>query len=457
MIPDPRHIALNVLLDWQKGSHTLDRSLERFSDDISGLPKNDRSLCNAVIFGVLRKRRAIDWVIRSFSNTALEKIDVVSLYILRIALFQILHMDRIPAFAAIHSAVDISKAISGKKTSGFINAVLRNASENHSALSFPEKKTEPEKYLSIKFSFPEWLAKKWIQAYGLDQAERLCRQIDGIPQITICCNRLKTDRQSLLENLYSFTKNLQITYFAAHGLSFSNPALPVQELEAFKLGLFHVQDEAAQIITEYLAPLPGEKILDACAGFGGKAFYMAQIMDNKGIVTASDIELEKLEMLQLDAERLGITIIQTKNMDILKTSIKDFDSYFDRVLIDSPCTGLGVLQRNPDTKWKCSKKDIERLSAKQKKMINSAANLVKPGGILVYAVCSCEKEENEDVIHSFLDKRKDFSIDKDFYSDKYSSLITSYGFLKTYPDSKDMDGFFAARLIRKSKQPDARC
>ncbi len=451
MIKDPRHIALKVLLDWQKGSQTLDRSLELFCDDISGLPKNDRSLCNAIIFGVLRKRQSIDWVIRSFSNTAFEKIDVISLYILRIALFQILHMERIPAFASIYNAVDISKTISGKKTSGFVNAILRNASENHSTLSLPDEKTDPEKFLSIRYSLPEWLLKKWIQVYGIEQAGKLCRQIDCVPQITVCCNRLKATRQSLMESLCPFTRNLQITDYAAHGLRFSNPSLPVQELEAFKLGLFHVQDEAAQIITAYLAPEPGEKILDACAGFGGKAFHIAELMDNQGAVTASDIESEKLERLQLDAKRLGISIIQTKTVDILMSSIKDFDFYFDRVLMDSPCTGLGVLQRNPDTKWKCSKKDIERLSAKQKKMINSAANLVKQGGILVYAVCSCEREENEDVIYSFLEKRKDFSIDKDFQSDKFALFITSDGFLKTYPDPKNMDGFFAARLIRKSK------
>ncbi|MFA5904198.1 MAG: 16S rRNA (cytosine(967)-C(5))-methyltransferase RsmB, partial [Desulfobacula sp.] len=158
-----------------------------------------------------------------------------------------------------------------------------------------------------------------------------------------------------------------------------------------------------------------------------------------------------LEALEADAKRLGIDIIHIKSIDMLKSSIKDFDFYFDRVLIDAPCTGLGVLQRNPDTKWKRSKKDIERLAAKQKKMINSAANLVKPGGVLLYAVCSCEKEENEDVIHAFLDKRTDFSIDKDFHSDKYSLFMTHEGFLKTYPESRNMDGFFAARLVRKSK------
>ena len=451
MMNNPRYLALKVLLDWDKKPRTLDQSLELYSEDISNLPKNDRSLCNAIIFGVLRKRESMDWTIRSFSNTSLEKMDVKPLYILRIALFQILHMDKIPVFAAIHTAVEISKALSGRRTAGFINAVLRKAAENNSALSLPDKKTEPDKFLSVSYSFPLWLSKKWIHAFGFGKAEKLCQQINTIPSIAICCNRLKTNRKSLSEQLQVCAKNVQITDYASEGIHFTNPILPVQELEAFQLGLFHVQDEAAQIVTEYLAPEPGEIVLDSCAGFGGKTFHMAQLMDNKGLVVATDLESKKLETLQLDAKRLGIHNIQTKAMDLLKASIKDFDDYFDRVLIDAPCTGLGVLQRNPDTKWKRSPKDIERLSAKQKKMINSAANLVKPGGILVYAVCSCEKEENETVIHSFLDKRKDFSIDKDFYSDKYAVFITHEGFLKTYPEPKNMDGFFAARLIRKNK------
>jgi len=176
-------------------------------------------------------------------------------------------------------------------------------------------------------------------------------------------------------------------------------------------------------------------------------------MNNKGILVATDSEQKKLESLSEEAVRLGIDIIQTKPVDILKTTIKDFDFYFDRVLIDAPCTGLGVLRRNPDSKWKRTAKDIIRLAAKQKKILNAAANLVKPGGILVFAVCSCEKEENEDVIHSFLKKRKDFSIDKEFEFGAYSNLVSKEGFLKTYPpasyNASDMDGFFAARLIRK--------
>lgn len=448
---DPRHIALKVLLNWHKASWTLDRSLLVFSETISTLPKNDRNLCNAIIYGVLRRRETIDWIICAFSNTRFEKIDLTSLYVLRLGLFQILYMNRIPAFAAIHNAVGLSKKISGEKTAGFVNAVLRKASDHHAHVSFPDKKTALEKYISVQYALPLWLSKKWVRTYGMEETQKLCAGLLSIPPITICCNSLKTTPQDLMQQLQDHVENMQLAPYAGQGICFSNPHIPIQQLEAFGLGLFHVQDEAAQIVSEYLAPEPGENILDACAGFGGKSFYLAQKMKNTGLLTATDVESEKLDSLKSNAKRLGIDIIITKQIDIQKSAIKDFDDYFDRVLVDCPCSGLGVLGRNPDTKWKRSMKDIERLSARQKKILNAAASLVKPGGVLVYAVCSCEKEENEDVINAFLEKRKDFFIDKDFYSDKYALFMTNQGFFKTYPAPGPMDGFFAARLIRKTK------
>ncbi|WP_300462477.1 16S rRNA (cytosine(967)-C(5))-methyltransferase RsmB [Desulfobacula sp.] len=451
MMKDPRHIALTVLCAWHKTDSTLDKSLEAYSEDISGLSKNDRGLCNALIFGVLRHREALDWILRAFSNTRFERIDAAPLYLLRIALFQILYMDRIPVFAAIHTSVDMAKKIAGKKIAGFINAVLRNASENFSTVPLPDPAKDAAKFISVRYSLPIWLSRKWCQAFGVEKTIALCRQINTIPPITLRTNTLKIDRPSLVEQLSLVATEVQPTGYATQGIRFTRPRIPIQEFEAFKQGLFQVQDEAAQIVTQLLAPMPGEKILDACAGLGGKTGHMAQLMENKGVIMATDVTVQKLESLELDSKKLGIEIIQTKHINLLKTSIKDFDFYFDRVLMDSPCTGLGVLRRNPDTKWTRSKKDIARLSAKQKKMLAAAANLVKPGGILVYAVCSCEPEENEAVIQAFLKKRKDFSMDPPIESDQYSGLMTPEGWLKTYPDTNNMDGFFAARLKRNVK------
>lgn len=448
MKPDPRQTALNILLSWDKNFLTLDRSLESHSQEISVLSQKDKKLCNALIFGVLRQRESIDWIIKTFSKTSFKKIDPQLLYLLRIALFQIIYLDRIPVFAAINTTVDMAKKLAGRKRAGFINGVLRNAADNFSKVSLPDAKKDMSKFISVKFSLPLWLARKWIHAFGFEKTELLCKQINTIPPITVRTNTLKISRKFLAEKLSANVKNILTTRYADQGISFTNPDIPIQELKAFKLGFFQIQDEAAQIVTDFLAPEPGEKILDVCAGFGGKTGHIAQLMENRGTLIAADIGKNKLESLLSDSKRVGIDIIQTKTIDLLHACIKDFDFYFDRVLLDAPCTGLGVMRRNPDTKWQRKQKDISRLAAKQKKMLNRAANLVKPGGSLVYAVCSCEKEENEDIIDPFLDKRKDFSIDKDLKSDNYSQLMTCQGFLKTYPDADNMDGFFAARLKR---------
>ncbi len=448
---DPRRLAFQVLLSWQTSKHTLDYALEIHADTFSALSKKDKRLCNTLIFGVLRHRESLDWIIQAFSDIAINKIKLKPLYLIRLALFQIIHLDRIPAFAAINSSVEIGKKECGRKTAGFINAVLRKAGKKHSIVKPPEISKDPAGFISVSCSLPLWLAEKWVQAFGVDQALHLCRQINTIPMITLRTNTLKTDRTTLETHLSKSVKTIAPTKYAEYGLRFSHPDIPIFDLEPFKNGWFQIQDEAAQLVTEFMAPRPGETVLDACSGLGGKTGHIAQMMENKGTLTAIDVESYKLDALAHDTQRLGISIIQTRAMNLMKTSIKDFKTYFDRVLVDAPCTGLGVMQRNPDTKWKRSAHDITRMAGRQKKILNAAANLVKPGGILVYAVCSCESEENEDVVHAFLNKRKDFSIDKDVNFDKFKVFITAEGFLKTYPHTADMDGFFAARFKRKTK------
>ena len=448
MASDPRHIALSVLLAWHHSSNTLDTSLEKHSEQLAQLSKSDRGLCNALIFGVLRKRASIDWIIRKFSSIPFEKIHTPPLYILRIALFQIVHMDRIPVFAAINTSVDLAKKMGGKKTGNFTNAVLRKASQDFTTMALPDPVKDTAKFMAVHYSLPLWLSKRWLRAYGVEQARKLGRQINTIPQITVRTNTLKINRAGLAQKLCLVAQNIQLTDHATQGICFTSPSIPLQEFDAFKLGLFQVQDEAAQMVTQFLAPEPGETILDACAGLGGKTGHIAQIMENSGRIIAVDVEPKKLEALEIESDRLGIDIIQTRSMDLLRVSVKDFDSYFDRVLMDSPCTGLGVMQRNPDTKWKRTKADILRLCAKQKKMLNAAANLVKPGGVLVYAVCSCEPEENEAVVQAFLNKRKDFSIDARFDPGLCSKFLTPQGFIKTYPAAHHMDGFFAALFVK---------
>lgn len=452
MASDPRNIALDILTDWDASRRTLDQTLALHTQVVSALPPKDKNLCNALVFGVLRSRIFLDHLITGFSNIPLKKIEPAVRYILRLALFQMTRMDRIPDFAAIDTAVNMAKKKAGKKASGFVNAVLRNAAKNWQTRDLPDKDKFPLDHLSISYSIPLWLTKRWASRFGAEKTEHIFRRINSIPDITLRVNTLKTDRDSLESLIKQHAKTTGKTELACQGLHITGPDTSIEEMDAFIKGLFQVQDEAAQIVTEILAPEPGERILDACAGLGGKTGHIAQMMADNGALTALDVSENKVTAMKKEAERLGIHILETRSLDLLKTSVKDFTGYFDRVLVDAPCSGLGVLKRNPDTKFKRTINDIRKMAATQKKILNAAAGLVRPGGILVFAVCSCEQEENEAVIEHFLNKRKDFSIDKDAQFDKYSTLMTRDGFLRTYPAAAGMDGFFAARLKRKARQ-----
>jgi len=241
MIVDPRKTALNILLFWQlKHSITLDKSLEKHASDLSLLSKKDRGFCNALVFGSLRHREFIDWIISHYSNTPLNKIHQTLLYILRLGLFQIIYMDRVPDFATINTSVELAKKLRGKKAAGFINALLRKSMKEYFKIALPDKQKKFSKYLSVKYSIPSWLTKRWTKAYGTDQTELICKQIYKIPSITLRTNTLKTDRQTLSTQLDEKVKNIVLTQYSSQGIYFTNPTIPIQDMDLFKNGDFQI-------------------------------------------------------------------------------------------------------------------------------------------------------------------------------------------------------------------------
>ncbi|MBA3011100.1 MAG: 16S rRNA (cytosine(967)-C(5))-methyltransferase RsmB [Proteobacteria bacterium] len=438
MNKDARYTALKILLRCAKRTCTLDKSIDDAKNELECMSRQDRNLCNAIVFGVLRNRGYLDFIIRSFSKKSIERLDEPVLYILRIGLFQLVFLDRIPAFAAINTSIELAKNQTNIGAQGFINAVLRNAEKNRHTLALPDADKNGAAHICVHYSMPAWLTKRWVAAYGYEKSLSLCKAINTIPPITLRTNTLKINRNDLGALLETQEFNIGYTEQSPDGIYISNPGKPVNEIDGFDQGFFQVQDEAAQLVSQILAPKPLETILDACAGLGGKTCHLAQLMNNQGSIVAADMESHKLDSLGAECLRLGIKNIQVQQINLLTATLNDFSGYFDKVLLDAPCSGLGVMRRNPDTKWKQTLKDVLRMAAQQKKMLNSAANFVKPGGILVYAVCSCEPEENEQVIEAFLQKRKDYSLDTSF---------------KTYPLAHHMDGFFVARLKRQEKTP----
>lgn len=446
---DTRSLALCLLNSLDKNRYTLDSLLEDFQRKYI-LDKREKALFNTLVYGVLRWRSRLDWIIKQFSKQPLEKTNTEILNILRIGLFQIIHLNRIPVSAAVNTSVEIAKHTVGAKSSGYVNAVLRRTIREYKSLCFPDMDKNPEYAISVNKSFPEWMIKRWVGLLGKNSAIDMCDAINNIPPITVRVNTLKTNRDELINCIESEAQDISRTDFSPSGVSFLRPQKVISEMETFKKGWFQVQDEAAQLAAFLMDPKPGENVMDACAGLGGKTGHIGQLMKNSGNITAIDSEKEKLLRLSLDMERLGITNVTTLAGDLGDPLfIKKYSGKFDRILIDSPCSNIGVIRRNPDIKWKLTENKLPLYPKRQLLFLDNLAMLLKPAGIMVYAVCSTEPEENEEVIKEFLLKHPDFAIDDIRCLPKiFESFLNSEGFIKTYPHVHNMDGFFLARLKR---------
>ena len=451
MKSDPRLTAINILLSLESGKHTLD-DLVNTTLTRQTLPgKRDRALATALLFGVLRRRLTLDWIIRQLSTTPFEKIEPVVRAILRTGLYQIMFMDRIPHYAAVDSSVNQVKTMANPRLANFVNGVLRTAIRRRDELVFPDPSTDPVGWLSVTRSFPEWMIHRWLNRFGRMDTVRLCDMINRVPPITARVNTLKTVYARVRESLGRETERIEEGRFAPHAISFYSPRGSVDELEGFTNGWIQVQDEAAQLVCLMLDPQPGERVLDACAGLGGKTGYMGQLMENRGRVLATDSDGGKLRLLTGEMNRLGVSIVETRQVDWLKAASGRLTEKFDRVMADCPCSGMGVLRRNPDIKWSASVQGLLRHQKNQVRLLTRLADNVRNGGFLVYVVCSTEPEENEQVVDRFLDKRRDFYLDKQYKGPvkHLRRFISDRGYFQTSVYPHDLDGFFGVRLKKK--------
>ena len=451
MKPDPRLTAINILRSLESGKRTLD-DLVNASLNRQTLPeKRDRALATALLFGVLRRRLTLDWVIRQLSTTPFEKIEPDIRTILRVGIYQILFMDRIPHYAAVDSSVNFVKTMADPRLAKYVNGMLRTAIRRRDDLDFPDASTDPIRWLSVTRSVPEWMIRRWINRFGRMDTIRLCDRINRVPPITARVNTLKTAYARVRETLGRETERVEEGRFAPEAVSFYSPKGSVDELECFINGWIQVQDEAAQLVCLMLDPQPGERVLDACAGLGGKTGYIGQLMENRGRIVAADSDGRKLRALKGEMDRLGISIVETRQIDWLKTVPGRMTETFDRVMADCPCSGMGVLRRNPDIKWTASAQDLLRHQKNQARLLTRLADNVRDGGYLVFVVCSTEPEENEQVVDLFLNKRRDFYIDRQVnrLETGVRRFIDDRGYFQTTVYPHDLDGFFGVRLKKK--------
>jgi 16S rRNA (cytosine967-C5)-methyltransferase len=357
-------------------------------------------------------------------------------------------MDRVPDAAAVHTAVALARKVNREWATGYINAVLRRALREPQIMAALPPANDPVQRLAVQQSFPAWMISRWKNRWGWPQTEALCRAVNRIPPLALRTNFLTITRGALIDDLKSFAPQIRRSTYSPAGLLIDRLTEGLFDSPPFNAGAFQVQDEAAQAVGYLTAAQPGEFVLDACAGLGGKTAHLAEMMENCGQILAVDRDGRKLERLLTEMQRLGIEIVQTRALDWLGTAAIDLPIRFDRILLDAPCSGMGVLRRNPDAKWKRKPKAFKRYRTAQRKLLARLIPFLKPGGVLVYAVCSTEPEEGTEVLQWFLKNHPQFVIDglPSSLPAPMAPLFNSDGCLQAEVQRHDTDGFFAARL-----------
>lgn len=447
---DARSLAVSILNRLDRESRHLDGIMEPVLS-ASPLPRREIALTYALVYGVLRWRGRLDYILSSFSKTPLAKIDPPILNILRMGSFQILHLDRVPDSAAVNTAVNLAKTIAPSWIVRFVNGVLRNVARRGREVRFPDPETSPVAALAAEAAFPRWLVERWMSRYGAEEAWDMCHAINHLPPVTLRANTLRSDRDGLMAELGDAADRQVPTPCAPDGIALHGLRSAVHDLPGYADGRFQVQDEAAQLVAHLLAPRPGERVLDACAGLGGKTGHLAQLMENRGGITAADRDAAKLERLEREMARLGVGIVTPRQMDLDTPPDPAALGPFDRILVDAPCSGLGVLRRNPDGKWRNRPEDLAGHQRRQIRFLDHLAPLVKPGGRMGYAVCSFEPEETDEVAETFLAAHPEFRIASEpaGFPEAARTLLDSKGYFRSLPHRSGMDGFFAVCFRRE--------
>jgi 16S rRNA (cytosine967-C5)-methyltransferase len=441
---NPRRAAFDILLRIEKEKSFADILIDHeLSKEI--IKGADRGLLTELVYGVLRRQGTLDHIISQFSKQRPEKLELFVLLLLRLGVYQSFFLDRVPVSAAVNETVNLAKELA-PRASGFINAILRSADRGRDSISYPDREKSPVDYLAVRYSHPAWLTAQWCEQLGMEAAEELAAAMSEPPPFTIRVNTLRITREALVERLTLEGVSCTPTTWSPDGIRL-NQSGAITRLPSFKEGLFTVQDESSQLAPLFLDPKKGERVLDACAAPGGKSTQIAQLMADSGEICACDVNHKKLRMIKETCERLGINSVRTFTMDATTQSNAIRDTSFHRILVDAPCSGLGVIRRNPEGKWWKSQADLAQLAATQLTILENLSNYLEPDGTMLYATCSTTVQENEQVIDAFLARHPEFAVeDLRPLFPAFAPLFTERGFFRSWPHKNGMDGFFAARL-----------
>ena len=434
-----REIALDILCRVEAGAYA-DRLLGAHRG-APALGPSDLGLLHELVRGALAWQGALDYLLRPYLKQPLSELPPQVRNLLRLGAYQLRYLDRVPAYAAVSEAVDLARRLKGNGVARLVNAVLRGVSEDRRPARSPDPQADPEGALSISTSHPRWMVRRWMRRFGPEDARKLCETNNARPLLTLRTNRLRTTPEALQAGLAAEGIEAGISPLIGGYLTVPEVG-PLFRTDAFRRGLFSVQGQGTGLVVQLLDPQPGESILDLCSAPGGKAAAAAERMGGRGLILALDLRPGRLRTLRENLRRLGLEGVRTAAAD---GRFPPTRASFHRVLVDAPCSSLGVLPRRPEIRWRRKESDLHALSALQRRLLNAAADRVRPGGILVYSTCSLEPEENEKVVEAFLSRRKDFHLEP---ASGFLPPTLSGPYLQTLPHRHGCDGAFAARLRR---------
>mgnify|MGYP001066174087 CR=1 FL=1 len=438
-----REVAVRVLREVDVGGVKSDTAIAmHFSS--APLDAVDKAFAMHMIYGTLREKMKIDYIIQQFYRHDYSKMDPDVKNILRIGVYQLFYLTKVPKWAAVNESVELAKRLKSQFLGNLVNGVLRNIANNIEAISFKIKGGTFADQIALQYSHPKWLLDRWLERFGFSEVQELMSANNQIPKISFRVNTLKTSIEALRERLRQSNLSFQDTPVEG----FITPERFFDMEPFLKEGLVSVQSESQGMACLLLEPKPGERILDMCAAPGGKSTCLAEKMNNQGHITAIDLYDNKLQQIRTLAQTLGITIIETLKADARKFVPSE---KYDKVLLDAPCSGTGVLARRAELRWRLSPNDITTMQKLQRELLENAVRCVKDHGVIVYATCSLEPEENYRQIESFLEAHPDWRVQSasEILPAELHQYVCESGAIEVLPHRHHMDGAFSVRLVKR--------
>ncbi len=412
----------------------------------------ERRFLTELSYGTIRRNNTLEWILSKFISK--KKIQTWIKYILYTGVYQIMYMDSVPDSAACNESVELAKKYGNKGSVRFVNGVLRNVVRNKDKIEFPEIKNNPVEHISLKYYHPSWMIERWIKQFGIENTIKFCNYNNYPSKLVLRTNTLKISREKLIDKLELEGIDVVKSKYISEGLIVNSISDSLDKSNTYNNGFFIIQSESSQLVSHILSPEENKIIIDSCAAPGGKTTHLAQLVNNSAKIYAFDVHIHKINLIEEACKKLDINCV-IANVEDARNLDKCFYKKADYLLLDAPCTGMGIL-RKPDLRWVKDKNDINKISELQKDIISSVSQCVKDRGVLVYSTCSINEEENIDVINYFINNNDCFELEsikdllpENIMIDKEDEINAEKGFIQILPQKHNCDGFFIAKLRRK--------